>query len=60
MPEQYFGPGLRYGVIRNAGGRATQDAINSIVTIRALVGVGIVIVVHHTGSSKRGCGFLNR
>ena len=49
VPEQYFGPDLRRGAIRNAGGRATQDAINSITLLLALIEKLTVLVVHHTG-----------
>lgn len=51
VPEQFFGPDLRAGVIRNAGGRAGGDAISSIVLLRSLMDVKTVAVVHHTGSS---------
>ena len=39
---------MRFGVIRNAGGRASDDAITSIVVLRSLTNVKNVIVIHHT------------
>lgn len=36
-------------VIRNAGGRASQDAIRSLVVSTQLLGTRTVLVVHHTG-----------
>ena len=44
--------GLREGdahVIRNAGGRASDDAIRSLVVSAALLGTREWLVVHHTG-----------
>ncbi|KAL9611580.1 MAG: hypothetical protein Q9167_003769 [Letrouitia subvulpina] len=46
--QHYFGPELNSGVIRNAGGRATPDAVKSIVALRSLVDAKGVFVVHHT------------
>jgi carbonic anhydrase len=43
--------GLRPGdahVIRNAGGRATEDAINAIAISQAMPGTREVMVMHHT------------
>lgn len=43
--------GLRPGdahVIRNAGGRATTDAINAIAISQAVLGTSEVMVMHHT------------
>lgn len=43
--------GLRPGdahVVRNAGGRATRDAINSIAISQAVLGTREVMVIHHT------------
>jgi carbonic anhydrase len=43
--------GLREGdahVIRNAGGRATDDAIRSLVVSYQLLGTQAVVVIHHT------------
>lgn len=48
VPEQYFGPNFAGGVIRNAGGRATDDVVRSITALRGVVGVKTVAVVHHT------------
>jgi carbonic anhydrase len=48
--------GLRLGdahVIRNAGGRATPDAIRSLVISQQLLGTETVLVIHHTD-----CGML--
>jgi carbonic anhydrase len=36
-------------VIRNAGGRATDDAIRSLVISHKLLGTAEWFVVHHTG-----------
>jgi carbonic anhydrase len=44
--------GLKEGdahVIRNAGGRASDDAIRSLVISHKLLGTGEFLVVHHTG-----------
>ena len=49
VPEQFFGPGLNGPVIRNAGGRVSKDAINSIVALRSLAYASAVLVIHHTG-----------
>lgn len=41
-----------FGTVKNAGGRATPDAIRSILTLRSLSTVsegGTVAVIHHTG-----------
>jgi carbonic anhydrase len=43
--------GLRPGdahVIRNAGGRATRDAINALAISQAVMGTREVMVLHHT------------
>src|SRR5690348_15860649 len=40
-------------VIRNAGGRASDDAIRSLVISQQLLGTNTVVVVHHTD-----CGML--
>jgi carbonic anhydrase len=48
--------GLRLGdthVIRNAGGRATQDAIRSLAISERLLGTEAILVIHHTD-----CGML--
>lgn len=49
VPETFFGPGFDGGVIRNAGGRATDDAIRSLTILRGLAGLRNVVVIHHTG-----------
>ena len=41
-------------VIRNAGGRATEDAIRSLAISQQLLGTREVAVIHHTG-----CGMLS-
>jgi carbonic anhydrase len=51
-PTQFLGGKLLFGTVKNAGGRATPDAIRSIVLLRSLNQVsngGTVAVVHHTG-----------
>ncbi|MCJ1225803.1 hypothetical protein MMC12_002452 [Toensbergia leucococca] len=48
IPEQFFGPLLRTPVIRNAGGRASKDAVTSITVLRSLMNAAAVLVVHHT------------
>ena len=50
VPENYFQTqsSLSLGAIRNAGGRATADAIRSIVALRTLADIRVVFVVHHT------------
>ena len=53
-PEAFLG--LDFGdahVIRNAGGRASDDAIRSIVISQRLLGTDEVVVIHHTD-----CGML--
>ena len=40
-------------VIRNAGGRASDDAIRSLVISQQLLGTNTVLVIHHTD-----CGML--
>ncbi|MDW7981374.1 MAG: carbonic anhydrase [Thermomicrobium sp.] len=40
-------------VIRNAGGRASQDALRSLIISQQLLGTREVIVIHHTD-----CGML--
>jgi len=49
--------GLRDGdahILRNAGGRASDDAIRSIVISQQLLGTRHVLVIHHTE-----CGLFN-
>jgi carbonic anhydrase len=48
--------GLHLGdihVIRNAGGRVTEDALRSLAISERLLGTDTVLVIHHTG-----CGML--
>ena len=49
VPEQFFGPELNAAVIRNAGGRVSQDVIKSITVLRTLANLSAVLVIHHTG-----------
>lgn len=49
VPEQFFGPKLNAAVVRNAGGRVSQDVINSITLLRTLGNASAVLVIHHTG-----------
>ena len=49
--------GLRAGdakIVRNAGGRATDDALRSLVLATNLLGVTRVCVVHHTDCAVVG------
>lgn len=53
-PEKFLG--LEVGdahMIRNAGGRASDDAIRSLVISQRLLGTNEVVVIHHTD-----CGML--
>ncbi|MFL5804593.1 MAG: beta-class carbonic anhydrase [Roseiflexaceae bacterium] len=53
-PEKFLG--LDVGdahVIRNAGGRASQDALRSLVISERLLGTTEIVVIHHTD-----CGML--
>src|SRR2546425_4377691 len=53
-PSRFLG--LELGdahVIRNAGGRASDDAIRSLVISEQLLGTNTVVVIHHTD-----CGML--
>lgn len=52
VPETFFGPGFDGGVIRNAGGRATDDAVRSLTLLRGLAGLRNVAVIHHTGKQR--------
>lgn len=51
-PARLLGPhtdnGPLVGVIRNAGGRASDDAIRSLIVATRLKGVRNLLVVHHT------------
>ena len=54
LPSRFLG--LEEGdahVIRNAGGRASDDAIRSIAISQQLLGTNEVVVIHHTD-----CGML--
>src|SRR6266700_1266210 len=54
LPSRFLG--LEEGdahVIRNAGGRASVDAIRSLVISQQLLGTNTVVVIHHTD-----CGML--
>ena len=53
-PEKFLG--LEVGdahVIRNAGGRASEDALRSLVISERLLGTTEIVVIHHTD-----CGML--
>ena len=53
-PEEFLG--LEIGdahVIRNAGGRATDDALRSLIISTQLLGTRHIMVIHHTD-----CGML--
>ncbi len=53
-PEKFLG--LEVGdahVIRNAGGRVSEDAIRSLVISQRLLGTQEIVVIHHTD-----CGML--
>jgi carbonic anhydrase len=48
-PEEFLG--LEVGdahVIRNAGGRVSEDAIRSLVISERLLGTTDIVVIHHT------------
>jgi carbonic anhydrase len=49
--------GLRAGdakILRNAGGRATDDVVRSLAIAVALLGVERIAVMHHTGCAMAG------
>src|SRR5215207_3908478 len=53
-PEKFLG--LEVGdahVIRNAGGRVSEDALRSLVISEQLLGTTEIVVIHHTD-----CGML--
>ena len=53
-PEKFLGLDIGDAhVIRNAGGRASQDALRSLVISQRLLGTNEIVVIHHTG-----CGML--
>ena len=48
-PEDFLGMDLGDAhVIRNAGGRVSEDAIRSLVISQRLLGTNEVVVIHHT------------
>ena len=52
-PEKFLG--LRFGdahVIRNAGGRISDDALRSLVVSQRMLGTEEVVVIHHTQCGK--------
>jgi len=53
-PSKFLGLALGDAhVIRNAGGRASDDAIRSLVISQRLLGTNEIVVIHHTD-----CGML--
>jgi len=53
-PEKFLGLDIGDAhVIRNAGGRASQDALRSLVISQRLLGTNEIVVIHHTD-----CGML--
>lgn len=53
-PSKFLGLGLGDAhVIRNAGGRASEDAIRSLVISQQLLGTREIVVIHHVD-----CGML--
>lgn len=53
-PEDFLGIDLGDAhVIRNAGGRVSEDAIRSLVISQRLLGTNEVVVIHHTD-----CGMM--
>ncbi len=54
-PQAFLGLGLGEAhVIRNAGGRVSEDALRSLVISQRLLGTNEVVVIHHTG-----CGMMS-
>ena len=48
-PEDFLGMDLGDAhIIRNAGGRVSEDAIRSLVISQRLLGTNEVVVIHHT------------
>lgn len=48
-PQQFLGLGLGDAhVIRNAGGRVSDDALRSLVISQRLLGTNEVVIIHHT------------
>ena len=58
MLEPHTDTAIEAAVVSNAGGRVTADALQSIMVLDSFVGVGTVIVVHHTGEFKSDPSFL--
>lgn len=55
VPHQVLGMDVGdIHVIRNAGGRATPDAVRSLVVSTRLLGVRQIAVVHHTACGNGG------
>ncbi|KAF3768754.1 carbonic anhydrase, partial [Cryphonectria parasitica EP155] len=54
VPETFFGPDYVGATFRNAGGRATDDAIRSLTLLKALGGLKTIAVVHHND-----CGVMH-
>ena len=53
-PEKFLGLDIGDAhVIRNAGGRASEDALRSLVISQRLLGTNEIVVIHHTD-----CGML--
>ena len=53
-PEKFLGLDIGDAhVIRNAGGRASEDAIRSLVISERLLGTTEIVVIHHTD-----CGMM--
>nr|WP_235401195.1 carbonic anhydrase [Rubrobacter aplysinae] len=54
-PEEFLGLGLGEAhVIRNAGGRVSEDTLRSLVISQRLLGTDEVVVIHHTD-----CGMMS-
>jgi carbonic anhydrase len=54
-PESFLGLDLGDAhVIRNAGGRVSDDALRSLVISQRLLGTNEVVIIHHTG-----CGMMS-
>ena len=54
-PQAFLGLGLGDAhVIRNAGGRVSDDALRSLVISQRLLGTNEVVVIHHTD-----CGMIS-
>lgn len=54
-PEEFLGLGLGEAhVIRNAGGRVSDDALRSLAISQRLLGTNEVVIIHHTD-----CGMMS-